>query len=214
MNEHEMVQSPSTPGTNTSITSPAPTVAKERSSPSPQSTGQSAPVNRRSRKNSVQMACERCRRRKIKCSGLPGPCLTCRSLGTVCHDPGKRRDRAQRFVPWIHQKTIGLTMILVYLKTASRGWNLSQLMAGRRLTPRVWHLWSTDPRRIINNHSIANMMHLWHYISTPRIYQAMLVLMGPQQTKIPQPLTQHGTILQGRTVQLVIRTSVRNLHIG
>lgn len=50
-------------------------------------------ISRRSRRNSVQMACERCRRRKIKCSGLPGPCSACASLGTVCHDPGKRKDR-------------------------------------------------------------------------------------------------------------------------
>ncbi|KEF63131.1 uncharacterized protein A1O9_01107 [Exophiala aquamarina CBS 119918] len=94
-NEQENIQSPRSSATNASGTSPTPAMTKGSGSPSPQPSSQNAAINRRSRKNSVQMACERCRRRKIKCSGLPGPCSTCRSLGTVCHDPVKRRDRAQ-----------------------------------------------------------------------------------------------------------------------
>lgn len=51
------------------------------------------------KRRAVPVACLRCRRRKIRCSGLPGPCVSCEKFGVACIDPGKRKSKSKKYKP-------------------------------------------------------------------------------------------------------------------
>ncbi|PKY02368.1 hypothetical protein P168DRAFT_329296 [Aspergillus campestris IBT 28561] len=92
-----------------------PSTLPESNSPNPQqhATVESQPVDTWSRPRSVTAACERCRRRKIRCDGNT-PCATCRRFSMVCirHRKGEAQACLEKRVQELEAQVATLSSIL------------------------------------------------------------------------------------------------------